>query len=235
MRCPHCTVAIHPEWNNGHIKPKYSEFNEVDDGYHAPLMRRETAWSWLATNCPSCNGTIIDVILIDVDDPEYPLVRERAYPRLEARKAMSVEVPESFKVDYLEACNVLSVSANASAALSRRVLEAVLRDQGYSGGSLENLIDCALSESSTQKVLPQNVREIIDAVRNLGNFAAHPIPDKSRLEIIGVEPDEAEWCLEIIEALFEHYYGKPSPETTQRVAKLNAKLADAGKPSKLGQ
>ena len=146
---------------------------------------------------------------------------------------MNFEVPDAFKNDYLEACAVLDISAKASAALSRRVLESILDDQQYSGNSLDAKIDSALKETDVQKVLPPTVRRTIHAVRNLGNFAAHPTRDKIRLEVIDVEPDEAEWCLEIIEGLLEHYYGITSPQIEDRKAKLSTKLADAGKPNKI--
>ena len=89
-----------------------------------------------------------------------------------------------------------------------------------------------MSESSPEKVLPKSSKATIHAVRNLGNFAAHPTSDKSGLKIIDVDPEEAEWCLEIIEELFEHYYGKRSDK---RIAKLSEKLDDADKPNKLGE
>ncbi len=39
----------------------------------------------------------------------------------------------------------------------------------------------------------------IDAVRVIGNFAAHPIKSKSTGEIVDVEPGEAEWNLNTLE------------------------------------
>ncbi len=233
MNCPYCAVAMHPDWKSGRIDPKSSKFDaEEYYGYSDGVPRPDIAWVWWAMECPTCGKTIIDVGLIDVDDPVDEFARERAYPRLAARKPVEWDVPKSFKNDYLEACNVLSISVNASAALSRRVLESILDHQGYSGGSLEQKIDSALSETSLEKVLPKSVKATIHAVRNLGNFAAHPTSDKSGLKIIDVEPEEAEWCIEIIEELFEHYYGK---QADTRIAKLSEKLDDADKPNKLGE
>ena len=234
MKCPHCAVALHPDWEIGRIDPKSSKFDAEDYyGYDDGIPKPDIAWVWWAMECPECGKTIIDVGLMDVEDPVIPYKRERAYPRLAARKPIKGDVPEAFKGDYLEACNVLSVSAKASAALSRRVLEAIMDDQGYVGRDLDKKIDAALNETSIQRALPQNVRQTIDVVRNVGNFAAHPTSDKSGVRIIEVDAEEAEWCLDIIEQLFEHYYGKHSPETEQRIAKFSEKLDDAGKPNKL--
>jgi hypothetical protein len=86
-----------------------------------------------------------------------------------------------------------------------------------------------IDETDPQKVAPQSLRETVDAIRNFGNFSAHPIDDKSTLQIIDVEPHEAEWCLDILDELFEHFYVRPS-EAAARKAALNAKLSAAGKP-----
>lgn len=40
-------------------------------------------------------------------------------------------------------------------------------------------------------------------MRNIGNFAAHPLKDTSTGEILPVEAGEAEWNLETLEALFD--------------------------------
>ena len=53
------------------------------------------------------------------------------------------------------------------------------------------------------------------------------------MQIIDVEPDEAEWCLEIIEELFEHFYVEPAAAMAKKAA-LDAKLAAAGKPPSKG-
>ena len=58
---------------------------------------------------------------------------------------------------------------------------------------------------------------------------AHPIKSQSTGEIVDVEPGEADWNLEALEALFDFYYVQPA-KTAARKAALNKKLADAGKP-----
>jgi hypothetical protein len=47
--------------------------------------------------------------------------------------------------------------------------------------------------------------------------------------LIEVEPGEAEWCLEILEDLIEHYYIRPDQEQAKADA-INEKLKAAGKP-----
>ena len=234
MKCPHCTVMIQPDWNTGKIDPKSSREVEPDDYFpRGPYI--ETAWMWEATECPACNNAIINISVIDVDDPAEPLSQHLAYPRFPKRKPIGDAVPETLRADYIEACNILPASAKASAALSRRILQAILNDQGYKSDTLYQQVDSVLKEGSPGKVLPSSIRGTIDAVRNLGNFAAHAITDKSRLQVINVDADEAKWCLEIIEALFEHYYSTASAKGKKRLENLDAKLASADKPTMLGK
>ena len=77
--------------------------------------------------------------------------------------------------------------------------------------------------------LPGHIADQLDAVRNVGNFAAHPIKSTSTGEIVRVEPHEAEWNLDVLEMLFSFYYVQPKEIAAKRAA-LDAKLADAGKP-----
>jgi hypothetical protein len=139
------------------------------------------------------------------------------------------ETPSEIREDYEEAGRVLPISHKASAALSRRCLQAILRGQGYAQRDLAKQIDAVLNEPDPAKAIPSALRETVDAIRNFGNFSAHPITDQTTLQVIEVEPGEAEWCLDILEEMFDHYYVKPA-QAAARKAALNVKLAAAGKP-----
>jgi hypothetical protein len=86
-----------------------------------------------------------------------------------------------------------------------------------------------LGETDLTKVLPRAIHQTVDAIRNFGNFSAGPINDKTSLQVIEVEPEEAEWCLQILEDLFEHFYVGPAAAAAKKAA-LDAKLKAAGKP-----
>lgn len=79
------------------------------------------------------------------------------------------------------------------------------------------------------KVLPPYLSENIDAIRNTGNFAAHPMKSTNSGEVLDVEPGEAEWNLEVVESLLDFYIVQPQLARQRRDA-LNAKLKEAGKP-----
>lgn len=86
-----------------------------------------------------------------------------------------------------------------------------------------------IQELLDRGTLPSHIADSVDAVRNIGNFAAHPIKSQSSGEIVPVEPGEAEWNLDVLESLFDFYFVSPA-RTKARKDALNKKLSDAGKP-----
>ncbi|MGD1215392.1 MAG: DUF4145 domain-containing protein [Terriglobales bacterium] len=124
------------------------------------------------------------------------------------RKPAPADVPKGLAEDYNEACLVLTDSPNASAALSRRCLQIILREYAkVKPQDLSNEIDEVLAS----KQLPTYIAQDIDAIRQYGNFAAHPIKSTNSREIIDVEPGEAEWSLDVLVQLFDHFTGEPTP------------------------
>jgi hypothetical protein len=190
--------------------------------YHSVPIRD---FFYKTAHCPACNNHIVEFSKSGNIESNFSLI----YPQGAARGPVPAEVPTDISSDYTESCNVLHISAKASAALSRRCLQNILRQNGYTSKDLAKEIDLLLAEPDPTKALPTKLRVTVDGIRNFGNFSAHPIDDKSSLQIIEVEPHEAEWCLEILEELFDHFYVGPSVARTRK-ARLDAKLLAAGKP-----
>lgn len=215
MKCPHCTVSIHESWENEHLR-----LGGTFTGLLTKVMR-----------CPECEQHILAIGQGEFfggtffDPDEWRVV----VPRTSSRGPLSEDVPPAIAEDYQQAALVLSDSPKASAALSRRCLQAVLTGAGYLQKDLAKQIDAVLSETDSRKALPSGVHSILDAIRNFGNFSAHPITDQTTLQVVDVEDHEAEYCLDILDAIFDHYYVKPA-EAARRKAALNAKLAAAKKP-----
>ena len=130
----------------------------------------------------------------------------------------------------LGGCLVFGDSEKASAALSRRCLQNLLREKAKTKAK-----DLAvqIQEVLDSGKLPSHLAEAIDGVRAIGNFAAHPIKSKQTGEVIEVEPGEAEWLLETLEGLFDFYFVQPTKLNKKRDA-LNKKLKEAGKPQLKG-
>lgn len=142
-------------------------------------------------------------------------------PRSAARRRLDESVPVELREDYTEAALVLNDSPKASAALSRRCLQALLVKQGAKPGApLKDQLE------EIEQRLPDYVRPFVDNVRRLGNVAAHAKQSRATGEIVSIDPGEAEWLLELLEELFDHFYAKPAAARA-RHAELEAKLGDA--------
>jgi hypothetical protein len=170
-------------------------------------------------NLPALSGGVYNMTM---REPKLSMVR----PKGSARPPCPPEVPDDIKEDYAEACLVIADSAKASAALSRRCLQHILHDQGFKSDNLAAETDMIIAKGK----LPSSIAENIDAVRNIGNFAAHAQEGIAVGEIVPVEPEEAEWNLDVIESLFNFYYVQPSIAKKKRDA-LNLKLKQSGKPA----
>ncbi len=204
MKCPHCSVTIHEN--------KQKKFIAQDDYLN---------WYVKYQVCPDCKKLII---YLEYDDKHiYKNQEILVYPKTIAREPLSSDVPDEFNNDYNEACLVLFDSPKASAALSRRCLQKLLREKGkVKPQNLSREIE------EVMPFLPTDLSEQIDAIRNIGNFAAHPIKSTNSGEIVEVEDGEAEWLLDILESLFDFYFVRPAIIQRKKEA-LNSKLIETGK------
>src|ERR1035437_4762459 len=111
MKCPHCQTGIHSSF-------KSQEQIEVGD----------SIWALTYMVCPECSEAIIRVYRKTthgrVTNSLLP-----AYPQTDSMRPVPPEVPKPYSADFVEACAVLTLSPKASAAISRRNLQAILRDQ----------------------------------------------------------------------------------------------------------
>ncbi len=215
MKCMHCLVEFHAQ--------EVEEYIDGDANKH---------WSIFRYDCPACSR--MNLFLVNGErSANGPRLRRDAIvskvairPFGSSRPPCPQEVPENIASDYREACLVFPFSAKASAALSRRCLQNLLRDAGKVKSSD---LSKEIQEVIDSGKLPSQLSDSIDAIRNIGNFAAHPAKSKSTGEIMPVEPEEAEWNLDVLESLFDFYYVQPEKVAKKREA-LNAKLQEAGKP-----
>jgi Domain of unknown function (DUF4145) len=223
MKCPHCSIHFHENWYQDFFR-RGAAILQADDS--------PTRWSYHSALCPECHDVTVEIgtgTIIGLGGLLQVANWRQVYPIGSNRGPVPPEVPQDVAGDYVEACNVLPISSKASAALARRCLQTMLHAQGYKSKDLAKEIDLLLGETDPSKALPQKLRLVVDGIRNFGNFSAHPIDDKTTLQIIDVEQHEAEWCLEIIEEFFEHFYVGPTTALARKAA-LDAKLAAAGKP-----
>jgi hypothetical protein len=136
-------------------------------------------------------------------------------------------VPAPLVEDYYEACKIRELSAKASATLSCRCLQGMIRDFcKISKGTLHAEIKELKTEVEQGKapagVTSESV-EAIDQVRSIGNIGAHMEKDINL--VIEVDPGEAEALTDLIEMLFSEWY-VARHERQQKLARIAAISAD---------
>ena len=108
-------------------------------------------------------------------------------------------IPQQLRDDYFEACLIKDKSSKASATLSRRCLQGIIRDfWGIKERTLFKEI------AALENKVDATTWEAIDSVRKVGNIGAHMEQDVNI--IIDVDPEEAELLIWLIETLFEEWY-----------------------------
>ena len=220
MKCPHCKVEFHS-------RPASDQLSFVD---HVDFI-----WHLTTISCPnpSCYKPIL--LLNNRKGPTtagqpFIYIKDlQIYPEHSSRDPVKPDhIPPEIYGDYLESCKVLSISPKASAALSRRCFQLILSDLGYTSKDLSKQIGKYINESDPTKAPSPSLKDTIDFVRHFGNFSAHAITDLTTLQVIDVEEHEADWCLQIVEALFEHCWVAPAVAKARKDA-LNEKLDAAGR------
>jgi len=114
-------------------------------------------------------------------------------------KAMPNYIPIPIINDYQEACLIRDLSPKASATLSRRCLQGIVRD--YWGVKKERLVDEI--DEIKDKIDPLTWKAI-EAVRKIGNIGAHMEKDINL--VIEVEPEESKKLIQLIELLISEWY-----------------------------
>ena len=132
-------------------------------------------------------------------------------------------IPQPITEDYYEAAAILNLSPKASATLTRRCLQGMIRD--FCGISKKTLFQEIEELKNLDKAgnLPKGVTtetiEAIDHVRAIGNIGAHM--EKDINHIVSIDPDEAEALINLVEILFEEWYVARDTRT-KKLSKLKS-------------
>lgn len=220
MLCPHCSTVVKIQWN--FTDPQ--QFNE----------EKETGTEIYYGECPNCLKLVIGMqeVRVPYGTSTYEDFVGKAvywkkivYPKTNSFQD-SNDIPSQYLEDYEESIKVLSFSPKSSAALTRRLLQNILREEfQISKNSLAEEIEVFINKQG----IPSHITDAVDAVRNIGNIAAHPSKDKTTGIIVPVESGEAEWLIEVIEQLFDFVFIQPK-KMEKRKQELNLKLDKLGKP-----
>ena len=227
--CPHCGRGVTFQLTNaaptmGNRAPRpptrsMHVFAFNDDGY--------TASTVFASRCPSCKSIVLSAYFYGVQQdgrgaPRHGADTELLWPRTAERPLPSEVDDDEVRRTWDEAVAILALSPQASAALARRCLQHVLRTKGP--GKKRDL----KAEIDAASDLPSELVDSLHDLREVGNFAAHSTKDANTGEIVQVEPGEAEYTLEVLAELLDHYFVR-SKRRADRRAKVQAMKDASGK------
>ncbi|MFA6546013.1 MAG: DUF4145 domain-containing protein [Limisphaerales bacterium] len=114
-------------------------------------------------------------------------------------RTFKAEIPEVILQDYREACLIRDLSPKASATLSRRCLQGIIRD--YWKVKTGRLVD---EIKAIEEKIDSTTWQAIDAIRKVGNIGAHMEKDIDL--IVEVDPSEAQLLIGLIELLLNDWY-----------------------------
>lgn len=129
---------------------------------------------------------------------EPALITWTLRPKSAARQ-FPAYIPKPILADYEEACLIAEDSPKASATLSRRCLQGMIRD--FWGVVKDRLMD---EINAVKGKIDSTTWSAIDAVRSIGNIGAHMEKDINL--IVDVDPDEARLLIGLIEFLLADWY-----------------------------
>ena len=178
--------------------------NETYTCYESSFFHSDTSnWDRTPENsvhlnfykCPTCNKISLTLNGIsndfkDIFIPIYPNSLAKQFPEY---------IHKAIRDDYEEAYSIVNLSPNASATLSRRCLQGMIRD--FWNIKKSRLAD-AINE--LQDIVTSSQWKAIDSVRKIGNIGAHMESDINT--IVDVDSGEAEKLLKLIELLIDKWY-----------------------------
>lgn len=133
----------------------------------------------------SINGSIGDEAI-----GKYPNINYTQFPDY---------VPIAIRSDYQEARQIVELSPKASATLSRRCIQGMIRDRwGVSKSRLADEIDALPDE------VPYAHKQALHALRKIGNIGAHMEKDVNL--ILDVTQEDAEKLCAVVEFLIKEWY-----------------------------
>jgi hypothetical protein len=164
-------------------------------------------FGWLFLVCPNPKCRLFSLTLTMYEYQANPHGADRTGPPLETwslippstAKVFPNYVPQPIRDDYVEACKIRDLSPKASATLSRRCLQGMIRD--FWGVSKPRLVE---EINAIKDKVDADTWAAIDAVRSVGNIGAHM--EKDINVIVDVDPEEAQMLIELIELLIRDWY-----------------------------
>jgi hypothetical protein len=194
--CPFCQHDM--SLNEGSFSERYPSFDRECGVTYGPNFKEYFDESTLKINfykCPHCEKYSI---IVNGKGSQTEAILSYVQPKSFA-KQFPEYIPQLIRDDYTEACAIVNLSPKASATLSRRCLQGMIRD-------FWKIEKATLFEEikELQKNIPVAQWKVIDGVRRIGNIGAHMEKDINL--IVDIEPDEAQKLIKLIESLINDWY-----------------------------
>lgn len=221
-RCPRC---------KRHILLAQSDMDDVERLFHLPRIEPRWYVERLQTIvCRNCNEFFSTLGLyraqVHNGQPQRyghnsKVITNHAYREL---MVYPLHVEESYDADLVlaainqdlqEASAIVDLSPRASAVLSRRIVQSVMRDF-YEVGKHKDLHS---EIEAARNKMPEALYEALMSIKSLGNIGAHPERDIDL--IVTVDGEEAALLLSVVRYLIESTYIKRADEE-RRLAALKA-------------
>ncbi len=144
MECPHCG----------------SDFEATPHKFQLGIDQDGT-WHVANSRCPKCDRIIVSIV--SETGKSFP-----ALPPGTVRAKLSEYVPADLANDYWKASQILVFSEEASAAISRRLLQKVLSSKAGAGyGGLHNQVERAIASPT----MPDYLKEALATYAKLSKLA----------------------------------------------------------------
>lgn len=167
--------------------------------------------------CPECGKLIVRLLhsntchqeALDEFELGYIDQEELIYPKAAAGKTLNDAIPQQYIDLYRESEQVNEISPRASATLSRYLLQMMLHEELQIS---ERNLEEEIKELEKVPNVPSELVTMLQVMRRISNFGAHPKKSTHSNEIVEVEMGESEVMLELLAELFDYIFVKPNQQ-----------------------
>ena len=197
FQCPYCSQMMSISSDTHIVRcPSFENESGVFHTGSGPRLVPSTVYLDFY-KCPNCGEYTITITGrgSSVNDIPATFIRPNS-----VAKRFPEYVPFAIRQDYEEACSIVNLSPKASATLSRRCLQNMIRDFWKINGK-KRLVD---EIGALEDKVPAAQWKVLNSLRRIGNIGAHPEADVNL--IIDIESNDAQKLISIIELLIKQWY-----------------------------
>ena len=155
----------------------------------------EEQFKWYLLSCPVCHKVTLREEYTNECFRDYDTTIETLYPKTTIDYT---GVPENIKTAFESALKVKNIDLAICSLALRRVLEAICKEKGANGKTLELMI----SDMINRGILPQMFDDACWIVRQLGNSAAHA--DSAKFTVYQVDQ-----TIDFMQNIISYLYSLP--------------------------